>query len=59
MKNFKTGIEYIALRDDTELDYGWVDTSIGPVSYLLRTSFLNVFVVTYEQLQKFFWTCYI
>ncbi|KAK9505326.1 hypothetical protein O3M35_009409 [Rhynocoris fuscipes] len=32
VKGFKTGVQYIALRDEIELDYGWVDSPIGTLS---------------------------
>lgn len=29
---FRTGIYYTAHRDESEQDYGWIDTTIGKVS---------------------------
>ncbi|XP_014239246.1 uncharacterized protein LOC106660813 [Cimex lectularius] len=32
VKTFQTGIHYYAMREESELDYGWIDTSIGTIN---------------------------
>lgn len=32
VKKFRTGMQYWALRDEGELDYGWVETTIGTLN---------------------------